>query len=362
MYYYRIADIVLQSCYGLRSFEEFACEEAEADVTLKATDELPPPGEEKHSGTIAHRLIHDEWYIHPYPPKGTGLYMSRDYRRLRMHGAEGPVLSGETEWLVRIALECRLAYHGCVTLHSAAVEADGEAYAFAGPSCVGKSTRASAWVSTGRAKLINGDRPLINAAKTELYGVPWDGKEQCFRNVRYPLKAICEVRRSDSVYVRNLDFSQRRKLLMRQCFLPMWDTETAVVQMGNIARLAATANIIRVFCGPMPEDVLALHSAIQKNQILKEEPDMKAKAGFVLRNVVDEFILMPTGDNIGNFNGTILLNEVSAFVWEKLQNPMSRDDLLQAVLNEFEVDRATASADLDELLKTLRGYGVIEDD
>ena len=89
---------------------------------------------------------------------------------------------------------------------------------------------------------------------------------------------------------------------------------------------------------------------------------MKAKNGFVLRNIVDEYILMPTGDNIGKFNGTVLLNEVSAFVWEKLQNPMSKDDLLQAILDEFEVDKATAPADLDALIGTLRDYGVIEDD
>lgn len=89
---------------------------------------------------------------------------------------------------------------------------------------------------------------------------------------------------------------------------------------------------------------------------------MKARDGFVLRNVVDEYILMPTGDNIGQFNGTVLLNSVSAFIWEKLQAPVSRDELLQAVLDEFEVDKATASADLDILLKTLRGYGIIEDD
>ena len=89
---------------------------------------------------------------------------------------------------------------------------------------------------------------------------------------------------------------------------------------------------------------------------------MKAKPGFVLINVVDEYILMPTGDNIGQFNGTVLLNEVSAFVWEKLQNPVSKEDLLKAILDEFEVQRAVASADLDALLETLRGYGVIEED
>ena len=89
---------------------------------------------------------------------------------------------------------------------------------------------------------------------------------------------------------------------------------------------------------------------------------MKAKPGFILRNVVDEYILMPTGDNIGQFNGTVLLNEVSAFVWEKLQNPVSKEDLLKAILDEFEVQRSVASADLDVLLETLSGYCVIEDD
>ena len=121
-------------------------------------------------------------------------------------------------------------------------------------------------------------------------------------------------------------------------------------------------NIVRIFCGPTGENARTLYSVLQENNYFEEEPDMKAKAGFVLRNVVDEFILMPTGDNIGKFNGTILLNDVSAFVWEKLQNPLSKDDLLKAILDEYEVDKATASADLDALLETLRGYGVIEDD
>ena len=89
---------------------------------------------------------------------------------------------------------------------------------------------------------------------------------------------------------------------------------------------------------------------------------MKAKEGFVLRNIVDEFILMPVGDNIAEFKGTILLNEVSALIWEKLQNPVSKEDLLQAVLDEFEVERSVAAADLDDLLTTLRKYGVLEDD
>ena len=88
---------------------------------------------------------------------------------------------------------------------------------------------------------------------------------------------------------------------------------------------------------------------------------MKAKNGFVLRKVVDEQILMPVGDNIGQFNGTVLMNDVSAFVWEKMQEPVTKEELLQAVLSEFEVDEETASRDLDELLEKFAGLGIIEE-
>ena len=362
MYFYRIADLTLESVRELRSYREFICEPGNADVVIMETIELPPPGLDLQSGTIVHRKLSNGWFFHSKATEQEGLFVNDDYTQLRMLGIKGRSVFGTMEWFIRIAVECMLIRRGYLSLHAAAVEAGGEAYAFTGPSGMGKSTRASAWKEALGAKLINGDRPLIDVRNLVLYGVPWDGKEQCFRNVHYPLRAICEVRRSDSVYIREMSFNQRRKLLLQQSFIPMWDTETATVQFLNASRLTAKANMVRAFGGPLAEDARALYSALNKHQYLKEEEDMKAKQGFILRNVVDEHILMPTGDNIGKFNGTVLMNEVSAFVWEKLQNPISKDDLLRAILDEFEVEKNVASTDLDSLLSTLKEYGVIEDE
>ena len=363
MYYYQIADLIFQSKFKLSSFADFICEQKkEAEVSLVETNELPPSGEDRNAGMITIRRIKGGWFYHSSYIQHAGLYVNDDYTELKLLGKDHSIVTGMEEWFVRVALECRLAQLGYVSLHSAAVEVAGGAYAFTGPSGVGKSTRAAAWLEAFSTKLINGDRPLVDVHNLIIHGVPWDGKEQCFRNVHYPLKSICEVRRSDSVYIRNMSFEQRRKLLIRQCFIPMWDTETAAIQVLNISRLAARAEIVRVFCGPTNEDARALYRALQEHQYLKEESDMRAKPGFVLRNVVDEYILMPTGDNIGHFKGTVLLNEVSAFVWGKLENPISREDLLKAILDRFEVEKAVASADLDALLDTLRSLGVIEED
>ena len=88
---------------------------------------------------------------------------------------------------------------------------------------------------------------------------------------------------------------------------------------------------------------------------------MKAREGFILRNLAGEYLLMPKGEKIKNYDSVVLMNELSAFVWGKLQNPVTQSDLLEAVLNEYDVDEKTAREDLDGLLAELKEAGVVDD-
>ena len=268
------------------------------------------------------------------------------------------------QFLIRTAFECRFCYEGIVSLHAACVEKDGFAVAFTGHSGLGKSTRARAWVEGLGAEWISGDRPAVRLEKqgSTACGVPWDGKEQIFRDVERPLKAIMEVRRAGGNYIRKLSDEQARRLLMQQTFIPMWDTDAAVMAMTNVRGLIKRTPVYRVFCGPGADDAREIYDILVNHpeKIREEAEEMKIKEGFVLRNVVDEYIVMPTGDNIAKFDGAVVLNEVSAFVFKQLENPVSREDLLEALLNEYEVDKATASADLDALLEQFSGMGILE--
>lgn len=71
-------------------------------------------------------------------------------------------------------------------------------------------------------------------------------------------------------------------------------------------------------------------------------------------------MLVPTGDEIKSFNGTLMLNEQAAFVWEKLQSSISRKVLLDDILNEYDTDEKTAAQDLDDLLTSFLDLGIIE--
>ena len=142
----------------------------------------------------------------------------------------------------------------------------------------------------------------------------------------------------------------------------MWDTDSAVLALSNVRSLIRKTPVYRVFCGPDAQDARAIYDIIvhHPEKIRKETQEMKIKEGFVLRNVVDEHIVMPTGDNIAKFEGAVVLNEVAAFVYKQLENPVGRDDLLAAMLAEYEIDEATAAADLDALLEQFQNMGLIE--
>jgi hypothetical protein len=88
---------------------------------------------------------------------------------------------------------------------------------------------------------------------------------------------------------------------------------------------------------------------------------MRASTGFILRNLAGEYVVMPAGDNIGAFGGAILMNELSAFVWEQLKVSVSRDELLARILDRYEVEEKTAAADLDALLAEMKRMGIIEE-
>ncbi len=297
----------------------------------------------------------------PYFIKSTA-----DYRHLSLVNVDTTknIDVNSFRFLLRTAFECRFCYEGIVSLHAACVEKDGEAVAFTGVSGLGKSTRAKAWVDGLGAEWISGDRPAVRIEKdgSTACGVPWDGKEQIFRNVEVPLKAILEVRRSGANYIRKLSPDQARKLLMKQTFVPMWDTDAAVMAMANVRKLISKTPVFRVFCGPTQDDAKAIYDILYHHPelIREEQKDMKVKEGFVLRNVVDEHIVMPTGDNIAKFEGAVVLNDVAAFVFELLKNPTSKEDVLAAILNEFEVDEETAKNDLDTLIEKLTELNIIE--
>ena len=87
---------------------------------------------------------------------------------------------------------------------------------------------------------------------------------------------------------------------------------------------------------------------------------MKIKPGFELREIADNYVVIPTDSNVVDFSSMIMLNEVSAFLWLQLLEDKSENDLLKAVLKEYDVDKETAAEDIKIFVKELAAAGVID--
>ena len=81
---------------------------------------------------------------------------------------------------------------------------------------------------------------------------------------------------------------------------------------------------------------------------------MEFKKEFILREIVGEAVLIPTGATAAQFNGLMSVNELGKY--EKASN---EDELLKFVLDEYEVDEDVAKTDLDEFLAVLKENEII---
>jgi hypothetical protein len=59
-------------------------------------------------------------------------------------------------------------------------------------------------------------------------------------------------------------------------------------------------------------------------------------------------------------NQYFTLNEVGAFVWGFIASPRTKDEILRAMMSEYDVSAETCAPDLDALLEDLGHAALIE--
>ena len=87
---------------------------------------------------------------------------------------------------------------------------------------------------------------------------------------------------------------------------------------------------------------------------------MKIKVGFILRKVPGMNLVMPTGENVKSFNGSLMLNDTGAFIFERLQKGSTPEETAKALTQEYDVSLDTASTDVQKTIDSLIEAGVAE--
>lgn len=86
---------------------------------------------------------------------------------------------------------------------------------------------------------------------------------------------------------------------------------------------------------------------------------MKLKEGFITHEMDGQQLLVGTGRT--GFAGLVKSNQTAAFVVDQLKNETSREGILSAILEKYDVAEDVASKDLDKVLETLRKIGALDE-
>jgi hypothetical protein len=91
------------------------------------------------------------------------------------------------------------------------------------------------------------------------------------------------------------------------------------------------------------------------DQYLPDATQISAAPEQLCSNIRDEAVILDLKS--GNYYG---LNPVGAYIWQLIQASTTVGEIKTAILNEFEVDEATCSHDLERVLSDLANQGLIE--
>lgn len=93
---------------------------------------------------------------------------------------------------------------------------------------------------------------------------------------------------------------------------------------------------------------------LESNNSLIRNPD------FVFRKVVEETILVPVHMNVAEMDYIYTLNEIGAFIWEKLDEPRTISELQEFLLEEYDVEPEALIADLQAFVEEMLSIGAFK--
>lgn len=87
---------------------------------------------------------------------------------------------------------------------------------------------------------------------------------------------------------------------------------------------------------------------------------MKLKKDFIFRKIAGDNVVVPIGQQISEFNGLIKLNNSGAFLWNILKEGSSKEELVDKLQEEYEVDQDFAENDVEKFIQILKERDMLE--
>jgi hypothetical protein len=80
----------------------------------------------------------------------------------------------------------------------------------------------------------------------------------------------------------------------------------------------------------------------------------------VTRKTGNEYVLVPVTNNIADMDSVYTLNETGAFIWEHIDGKRTLLEIIDALTNEFEINKDNATKDVLSLIDSMKRYLILK--
>ena len=81
----------------------------------------------------------------------------------------------------------------------------------------------------------------------------------------------------------------------------------------------------------------------------------------VTRKTGNEYVLVPVTNNIADMNSVYTLNDTGAFLWELIDGETNIEDMIEALIREYDIDEKNATDDVTEFINEMLKYLIIKE-
>lgn len=86
---------------------------------------------------------------------------------------------------------------------------------------------------------------------------------------------------------------------------------------------------------------------------------MQLKNNYIIREIMGDTLLIPDGEHLFEFNGIVTLNELGVFILKLLPDVENEEEIVEKILEEYDVDKETAEKDVHDFMEQLREIKII---
>lgn len=162
------------------------------------------------------------------------------------------------------------AAQGLLLMHSSVTMNDGRGYLFLGKSGTGKSTHSDLWVKhVPGSEILNDDNPVVRLladGTVRVYGTPWSGKRDYYRQLSVPVGAFVRLEQAPRNEIRREGKLQAFASILSSTSTMIWDKPSYDAITNTISGIAMRVPVFYLKNLPVAEAALMSYEAASQTQ------------------------------------------------------------------------------------------------